>query len=232
MAGGLFAFLFVAVIVVVVVAAVLSWQAAKQRREEFAATARQREWTYTERDDRWCERFRGPPFGRGSDRRAINVLGGTYDGRAFVAFDYRYSTHSTDSQGHSRTTVHPYSVLALNVGTRFPRLSVAPEGFFSRAVGRITNRDIELESEDFNRAFTVTADDRKFASDVLHPQMMEYLLRMPDLGWEFEGDSLVAVRAGSHTIAEVDDQAGSRRRIVDRVPEFVWRCLGRPAAES
>ncbi len=224
--------LFVVVLVIVILAAVLSWQAAKRRREEFAAVAHQREWTYTERDDRWCERFQGQPFGRGSDRRALNILGGTYDGRTFVAFDYRYSTHSTDSQGHSRTTVHPFSVLALNVGVRFPSLAVAPEGFVSRMVGRITNRDIELESEDFNRAFTVTADDRKFASDVLHPQMMEYLLTMPDLGWELEGDSLVAVRAGSHTIQEVDAKLAAVDGIVDRVPEFVWRAVGRPAPES
>ena len=232
MSGGLFALFFVFVVVFVVLAAVVGWLNAKKRREQFAALARQREWTYTERDDRWCERFQGAPFGRGSDRRAINVLGGTYDGRPFAAFDYRYTTRSTDSKGRSHSTVHPYSVVAVNVGALFPELSVTPEGFVGRIVGRLTDRDIELESEDFNRAFTVTADDRKFASDVLHPQMMEYLLTMPYLGWKFAGDSLLAWREGSHTFAEVDAKLVAVDGIVDRVPDFVWRAVGRPATET
>ena len=58
-----------------------------------------------------------------------------------------------------------------------------------RLIGRLTNRDIELESEDFNRAFTVSCPDRKFASDVLHPRMMEFLLQHRALAFRFDQDS-------------------------------------------
>src|SRR5205085_3018749 len=47
-----------------------------------------------------------------------------------------------------------------------PALSVTPEGMFSRFFGRLTNSDIELESEDFNRAFRVTCPNRRFASEI------------------------------------------------------------------
>lgn len=73
------------------------------------------------------------------------------------------------------------------------------------------SRDIELESEKFNRAFLVTCEHRKFASDVLHPRMMELLLGRPGLGWRFEGDSMTGVRRGQHDA------------LVDAIPEFVWR---------
>ena len=65
------------------------------------------------------------------------------------------------------------------MGISLPPLSVDPENFLERFVGRLTGNDIDLESEEFNRAFTVGCPDRKFASDVLHPQMMEFLLAAP-----------------------------------------------------
>jgi hypothetical protein len=37
------------------------------------------------------------------------------------------------------------------MGVPMPPLSVDPENFLDRFVGRITGQDIDLESEDFNR---------------------------------------------------------------------------------
>lgn len=225
--ASLFVLFFVVVIAIAVGAAIYSYQQAKKRREEFALTASQRGWGYAERDDRWTSRFEGNPFGNGHDRRAANVVSGTHDGRSFIAFDYHYETteHYTDAQGHSRTRTvnHDYSVLALDLGVAFPALWVTPEGFFSRAVGRILNRDIELESETFNRAFTVTCPDRKFATDVLHPQMMEFVLGFPEQGWSFRNGSLLMTREGRHSIAEIDHKLQAMDGIADRIPEFVWQ---------
>lgn len=206
---------------------VLGYLAAKKRREQFAAFAASKGWTYVQRDDRWAARFHGHPFGTGDDRHAGNIVTGQYDGRPFEAFDYSYTTTSTstDANGHTTThrETHNFSVLALEVGFDLPRLEVAPEHWLGRMVGRLTNRDIELESEDFNRAFTVTCPDRKFASDVLHPQMMEFLLGHRDLGWRFTDRALLTVRAGTHTTAEVEARLSTIDGILDRVPEFVWR---------
>ena len=226
----LFAGLFGVAILLMVLIGVLSYLSAKRRRESFTALAAQRGWTYVQRDDRWADRFDGAPFGTGRDRQANNVLIGAYDGRPFVAFDYRYSTTetSTDAQGHvqTHTEVHPFSVLALDAGVTFPELSVTPEGFFGRTVGRLTNTDIELESEAFNRAFTVTSPDRKFATDVLHPRMMEYLLQIPDRGWSLRDGWLLAVRPGQHTVEQLDSRLTDLDGILDRIPEFVWKDAG------
>lgn len=221
-----FVLFFGVVLVLMVVILVVSYVAAKRRREALSLLAAQRGWSYAESDARWVTAFDGAPFGLGHDRRALNVLTGAYDGRPFVAFDYRYSTTetSTDAQGHpqSHTEVHPYSVVALDTGVVLPALSVTPEGFLGRMVGRLTNTDIELESEEFNRAFTVRADDRKFATDVLHPRMMEYLLRIPDRGWRFSDHWLLAVRPGSHSVVEIDGRLTDLDGILDLVPGFVW----------
>lgn len=212
------------ILIVVVVAAVAGFGLlqARKRREELAAFAAQQGWTHTPRDNSWTRRFSGPPFGRGDARRATNVLQGEHDGRPMVAFDYSYQVTTGSGDNRSTTTYH-HSVIGLGVGTRLPALSVTPEGFFGRLVGRLTNRDIELESEDFNRAFTVTCPDRKFAFDVLHPRTMELLLQTPDIAWRFEADTLLAVSSGKHSPAEVLRVLGVLDAVLDGIPEFVWR---------
>ena len=219
-------------LVVVLLLGYLSYRSAKKRWETLSALAAQRGWTYADQDDRWIDRFTGEPFGQGHDRQALNVLSGRYDGRVFVAFDYRYSTteSTTDAQENrqSHTEVHPFSVVGIDSGVALPDLAVTPENFLGRFVGRLTGFDIDLESEAFNRAFTVHADDRKFATDVLHPRMMEYLLQVPDRGWTLRGGWLLAVRPGQHSVAEMDTRLSDLDGILDRIPDFVWKQAGLP----
>jgi hypothetical protein len=207
-----------------------SYLAAKKRREAFAAFAAGHGWAYAARDDDCLDQFSGAPFDAGHDRRAENVLSGTYDEHPFLAFDFRYSTTetSTDAQGHLRTSeeVHRYSVIGLGFGLRTPRLSVSPEGFMGRLFGRLTDTDIQLESEQFNDAFTVHCPDRKFATDVLHPQMMEYLLTQRDLAWSLRDGWLLTVTPGSHSLTTVETTLRGTDGIVERIPEFVWHEFG------
>jgi hypothetical protein len=219
-------------LLLVVLVGVASYLAAKKRRATLAALATARGWSYAPRDDSWVDRFDGAPFGTGHDRQARNVLVGGYDGRSFAAFDYRYSTTetSTDAEGHTQThtQVHPFSVVAIDSGASLPDLSVTPENMLGRLVGRLTGTDIEMESEAFNRAFTVHCDDRKFATDVLHPRMMEYLLQVPDRGWVLRGGWLLAVRPGQHSVTQLEARLTDLDGILDRVPTFVWKQAGLP----
>ncbi|RNL79476.1 DUF3137 domain-containing protein [Nocardioides marmorisolisilvae] len=208
----------------------LGYLSAKKRREELAALAAKRGWTWTERDDSWADRFDDAPFGLGHNRQARNILRGTYDGRDMIAFDYVYHTTETSSGPNNTTTTreqsHGFSIIAIGTGARFPHLKVTPEGMVGRFFGRLTNTDIELESEAFNRAFTVNCDDRKFATDVLHPQMMEYLLTLPDLAWSTRNDTVMVVEAGQHSAVQLDASLKAIDGILDRIPDFVWKAAG------
>jgi Protein of unknown function (DUF3137) len=213
--------LFAAFLVLAVVAVVFSYLAAKKRREAMQTFAATRGWRFEADQPSLVDRFTGPPFGLGFGRQAYNVLYGTHDGRDLVSFDYTYKTQS--SNGKTTTThTHTFSVLALRMGVAMPPLSVDPENFLDRFVGRITGTDIDLESDDFNRAFTVTCPDRKFASDVLHPQMMEYLLLHRQLGWRFERDSMLVIAGGQRTPPQIDATIEVMDAITERIPEFVW----------
>lgn len=205
-------------------------RSARLKRERMAAVgglAHARGWTYAPRDDAWATRFSAPPFGLGHNRQAHNVVTGQWDGRGFVAMDYVYYTTETTSTGKggssTREVAHPYGVVAVNTGANFPQLSVTPEGAIGRFFGRLTNSDIELESEDFNRAFTVTCPNRRFASDLLHPQMMELLLREPNFAFVFDGASIITARPGNLPLAEIDARLHLLDAVIDRIPPYVWQ---------
>jgi hypothetical protein len=212
--AGLAVLLAIAVLVVY-----LGLRKAMARRRLLAAYAGAQGWRYEREQPLLVDRFSGPPFGIGESRRAYNALYGTHRGRDLVAFDYEYETKKIDGK---QTETHVFSVLGLNMGVLMVPLRVDPEGFLDRLVGGIFGGDIDLESEDFNRAFTVSCPDRKFASDVLNPQMMEYLLQYRQVGWRFERDSMLMVSQGQRTPAQIEGTIEVMDGITDRVPEFVW----------
>jgi hypothetical protein len=213
--------LFAGFLVIAVAGAVYSYLATKKRRELLMTFAGQRGWRFEWEQPQLVDRFTGPPFGLGFGRAAYNVLYGTHDGRDLVSFDYLYKTRSSD--GKTTTThTHTFSVLALRMGVPMPPLSVDPENLLDRFVGRLTGNDIDMESEDFNRAFVVSCPDRKFASDVLNPQMMEFLLEHRQLGWRFDQDSMLVIAHGKRTPEQIDATLEVMDGITKLVPEFVW----------
>jgi hypothetical protein len=61
----------------------------------------------------------------------------------------------------------------------FPRLSVGGGG---------GGKKVRFESEEFNNRFTVRTDNPKFASDVIHPRTMEFLMAVEPPDFRIEGD--------------------------------------------
>ncbi len=221
----------------VALVAFLSYYLEKKRRDLLSAAATARGWSFVERDDRWCDAFAGSPFGLGHNRQARNILQGLHDGRPFVGFDYVYHTTETSTGPNgthsSREVSHWFSVLALQTVPGLPALEVSPEGFLTRTIGRLLNKDIELESEDFNRAFTVTCPDRKFAFDILHPRLMEYLLTSArDVAWKLSNGYVLTVESDRHDVAEIDRRLAVVDHVLDTVPDFVRQQYGMPGHQE
>ena len=145
----------------------------------------------------------------------------------FVAFDYQYDTETSDGRGHQVRTTHHFGVLSIPLPTALPPLQVTPEDAIERAAHAMgIGGGIDLESEDFNRRFTVHAHDPKFASDVLTPRTMEALLAAPPLAWRIEMADLVAWWDGALKPVELLASAATLRQVVSLIPSFVWHDNG------
>ena len=132
------------------------------------------------------------------------MLTGPFQGRQIVAFDYSYQTHSTDSKGQRTTQTHKFGVVVMQLPGPLPHLQVTHEGIFGGAVANALGfRDLQFESDQFNRAFRVKADDERFGHAVVHPRMMELLLARGEIGWRIEGNSLIGWDSGAHHPVEV-----------------------------
>lgn len=110
------------------------------------------------------------------------------------AFDFWWETE--DSEG--RRTRHWTTSVAGSLACWCPYLTVRPEGLGTRLAATMAAKDIEVESEEFNRMFYVRCDDRAFATALLSPAMIELLLTTDGLlTFEVHGDAflLTAKRA-------------------------------------
>jgi hypothetical protein len=226
------------VLVFVVVAAVagvvlyLQWQREQKRRSLLVEWAAANNWTYLAEDDQWCSRWQGTPFGDGDHRRARNVLTGAWKGKPFVSFDYSYQTHSSNGKGGQSTQTHHCAVSAVQLPTYLPRLQVTPENLLTRFGNAVGLSDIELESEDFNRAFRVHANDPKFASDVLSARTMALLLSRPHLSWRIEGTDILCWQDGEQKPVAVTAAVATMLDVVAGIPSFVWHDHGYDAGST
>ncbi len=216
--------IIVAVIAVGAGIGYLSYLQAKRRREAFAAFAASQGWSYTPVDDSLTGQWRGEPFNSGDHRRAINAVTGSFQGRSIVAFDYSYQTHSTDSEGRRHTTTHRFGIVAMQMPGALPHLQLEHEGIFGGALANAMGfRDTQFESEQFNRTFRVKAADDRYGHAVVTPRMMELLLARGEIGWRFEGNTMVGWSRGSHDPHQIMSRLDLLKQVIAQVPPYVWR---------
>jgi hypothetical protein len=158
----------------------------------------------------------------GHARRAQHVMTGTYRQRTVVTFDYQYEETTTDSDGDRETTTSRFSIYALGLPCALPKLSITPEGLFSKLGHAIGVHDIQLESEQFNKAFRVTGEDKKLAYDMLSGRSMELLLTQPKVHLRTDGAWLLCVDSGTLQQAKIARRLDLMAGFVDNVPSFVW----------
>jgi len=223
MPGGVVA-LIVVFITVAIALGVLAHLREKKRREDFQTLAAQLGLRYIRRDDSIDDRYSFlDKLRQGSNRYAFNVLTGTHQGYPVQAFDYHYETHSTDSKGHRKTHHHYFSFFILEQGQQFPELRIYPEGLLSKFGQMLGFNDIDFESIEFSKAFCVRSRDRKFAYDICHTRMMEYLLRHRELSLEIEGNCVALSFARRLDVPEVPQRLAQLVEIVNLFPEYLYR---------
>lgn len=166
--------------------------------------------------------------GAGGIRDLRNVSWGTWHGRQVRAFDFAYTP------GGDAERIVELSCATIADARAVPHLVVAREASVHHAATALGLRDIEFESERFNRAFRVACADRRFAYAVLDARMIEWLLGLP-AEWGFETAAGSVLAYGTRRLPwQVEEVLGAAEAFSERIPRAVVELLppSRPDARS
>ena len=160
-------------------------------------------------------------FQKGDGRGVENVMWGFWQGLEVRAFDYWCFEESSDSNGHRSKSYYRFDCLITMVDALCPQLQISEENLLTRFADALAFRDIEFESEEFNRRFTVKGSDERFATAFCDARMMDWLLRHGD-GYAFEvvGDRLLCWRKRGSP-AEMVHLLGTAKTFREQIPAVV-----------
>lgn len=210
-AGGCFMFpliLILGFITLIIISAVFGHAQKQKRIEDLGRWAASLGLNFEHRknsnfDQRFAE-FKC--FQLGNNRYAHYLTHGVFEGRQVHAFDYHYETQSTrtvsstDSKGRTSTRTetvthyHDFSAVILEPNVRLKPLLIRPEGFGDRIASFFGKNDLDFESAEFSRRYHVSADDRRWAYDVLHARTLEFILGYPSHTIEFASGRVLVMR--------------------------------------
>jgi hypothetical protein len=219
--GSAFPLLFVLFAVVAIGIAAYSYHARLQRQRELGMLATNQGLDFSIDDPFGTLSEPFSLFDEGDGRGVENVMWGTWHGHQVRAFDYWYYDESTDSNGNRSKSYRRFDCVLTTVDALCPRLTIAPENVLTRLADALTFRDIEFESDEFNRRFDVKGSDARFATAFCDGRMMAWLLQHAD-GYSFE---VVSDRAliwcGRVDPADMVHVLGTASTFRQHIPEVV-----------
>ncbi|MGD0597193.1 MAG: hypothetical protein ABSA64_06680 [Sedimentisphaerales bacterium] len=209
---------FVAVLVVIVVITIYRFYASNKRLNELAGWALSKGLLFNHGKDSFFD-SKYSNFNclqKGDSRYAYNIMTGTLAGREFIGCDYHYATGS----GKSRQE-HNMSLVIVKSPILLEPLFIRPENFFDKLTEFVGFNDIDFESAEFSKKFYVKSPDKKWAYDIIHPRMMEFLLASPMFSIQFDLLSIIVYRDTRFSPEEFEDAANLVNGIFERIPDYV-----------
>ena len=212
-------FMIFGVLVLIAVIAIVGYLSSLKRREAMMALARRLGLRFSPHKDRHlAKEYRFlDKLRHGHNRYAYNVLSGQYQGHDVMVFDYHYQTGSGKNTHH-----YHISFFMLMLPAVFPELVIGREGFFSKIAQAVGYDDIDFESHEFSRKFCVRSKDKKFAYDVCHGRMIEYLLANDDLSIEIDGHALAISFQRRLSPEQIEPNLNRLLELRSLLPDYVF----------
>ncbi len=222
-AGALF-FVFAVLVVVIVVAGI---KGAAKRREAAAALANRLGLTHHPSDDLGITRLPHPIFRMGDRRRASNLVAGTFRDRPIVMFDYEYIVDRHDADGKRTSSTYRFSCVKVDLDVRCPPTVIRRERVTTKLANALgLGKDIQFESDAFNRAFEVRSGSQQFAFTLVDAAMMEWLTTYgSDLDIQLEPGALVVI-TNRRRWEEMEELAVRTHDFIEQIPRLVWSSYG------
>ncbi|MFD3593543.1 DUF3137 domain-containing protein [Nocardia sp. NPDC058640] len=127
-------------------------------------------------------------------------------------------------------STHYRNVFILDLPAALPRLTMGP------TLDTSTGDQVEFESADFNKHFSVHSSNPAFAHAVFTPRTIEQLVNLgtylPTAAltkFEIVGNQLVGVSILGNRTREIDTVFEAMRIVAEGIPRFVWTDYATPA---
>ena len=152
----------------------------RKRREALQAVAQKLGLRFDAAGDRSLHhRYGHSLFRKGRSPKGTNNLSGVLTLAGYPVQvrmgDFQYVTGHGKNRRTHKTSYALFHLPFMSV----PDLQIKREHLGHKVMGGIGFDDIDFESEEFSRTFWVKSGDKRFAYDVIHPGMMEFLLEGP-----------------------------------------------------
>ncbi|MBI1332388.1 MAG: hypothetical protein JST12_05790 [Armatimonadetes bacterium] len=162
-----------------------------------------------------------PLFKTGSSPRIPRALVGKDEqGTYWYLCDFSYDEHTTTTDNRSDTRTFWYSVVVGMVPMQLPTMHLRPETGMDRFGKMLGNREMEVESEEFNRRYFIKTSDERMSLDLLHPTAIETLLRQPALEWQMNGPFAMLYLLGHISADDYEGLMGCLKQFLDKIPEY------------
>src|SRR4030042_2119802 len=167
---------FVGIAIVIAGVIIAGIYASAKRSKELAEWASKRQLDFVATKDSHLDSMY-PNFkclNTGDSRYAHNIITGVLVGRVFLGCDYHYATGSGKNRQH-----YNFSLVIVKSPLLLKQLLIRPENFLDKLAEFAGFDDIDFESADFNKKFYVKAPNKKWAYDIISPNMMAFLMQSP-----------------------------------------------------
>ncbi|MGV6813649.1 MAG: hypothetical protein ACWA5W_01420 [Phycisphaerales bacterium] len=237
----------IGIIILIVIGALVAGAAmiaaekrAKARRDAMSALAHRLGFSFSLAKDRsFDDEFAHfEVFRHGFDRAAYNTLAGEMDLGSAIApckmGDFTYKTRETytttvngRTTTRTRVVTHHFSYFILELPyIQMPDLLIRREGFFDKIASAFGKNDIDFESAEFSRKYFVKCDSRKFAYDIIHPRMIEFLLETKPGLIDIENARICLTDGNSKwPVERFEGSLGWTLKFLEHWPDFVVKDL-------
>lgn len=212
-------------IIAVAILAIISWIEEQKRRRGIIEWAERRGFTFDPGPNHMIESLLPTlaAIRRGDNRYAYDLIFGEVSGHKWVGCHYHYQTTTHGSKGQKQTHHHHFSLAAIHVPIHLKTLDIRPESLLDKFATFFGAEDINFESAEFSRKYHVSSEDRRYAFDVLHARMIDYLLTKPTYSYHYGVNHIVMYKGAKFTQAEFDDAVEILDQLLNGLPDYFIR---------
>lgn len=216
------------IVVGLVAASVWYWvwdlTAASRHANAMAKFARVNGWQFEVGTREYRRVLKSFPFGHGMQPRDVHCIRGTFNGRRCSTFTHEYETGANNDENKRKYTER-WQITAVELDFPLQTIDILPDDMLAKSAKFFGGQDIDFESADFNAKWRVVGRNLKYAHDIVHPRMMERLLR-PDadgLAIRIEGPYVLCWQWNRQGPAGLARRLGVLTSIAKLIPDFVLR---------